>query len=412
VSEERSTKPATTKALENIENLPAGRERDRHEVAIRLERGFLASAATGQTSAEAVFEFERCLELIGNEPSLELSGALSALWNYFTARGRLDKATELVEALRALEGTSDWSTAAYNALAGALAMFRGQFHASRSALDAAAELLDRTGAPEMAEMWYAPNDPIAGMYAELGFIQFLQGDLAAAEPTFARIKDRCSTLRFPHNATTTCYTRAREASTRIEAGQLDLAAEIIDEIGSHAEKYGLGEWTMVSMSNRATLTARIALAAGEADPAVLQPHIDNLTLIVGSWRAAELNTFVASYESVLARLLTAIGDLQLARQRVELALETTRVTGAHFYDAELLRVRAHTYDDPGAQYAGLQRAIEVAREQGAVVFELRCAADAFELVGAPARPVLEEALSRIAADQDWPELARARALLG
>jgi hypothetical protein len=47
-----------------------------------------------------------------------------------------------------------------------------------------------------------------------------------------------------------------------------------------------------------------------------------------------------------------------------------------------------------------------------VVFELRCAADAFELVGDPARSALEQALNKIAADQDWPELARARALLG
>jgi hypothetical protein len=85
-------------------------------------------------------------------------------------------------------------------------------------------------------------------------------------------------------------------------------------------------------------------------------------------------------------------------------------TGVATYKAELLRVLAHTFDDADAQYAGLQQAIEVARDQGAVVFELRCAADAFELVGAPARPALDEALSRIATDQDWPELARARAL--
>jgi class 3 adenylate cyclase/tetratricopeptide (TPR) repeat protein len=401
-----------TKALESIEKLPAGRDRDRHEVTIRLERGFLASAAAGQTSAEVVVEFERCLELIGSEPSLELAGALSALWNYFAARGRLDRASELVEVLRGLEGQSDWSAAAYNAVAGALAMFRGQFTASRDALDAAAMALDRSGAPEMEEMWYAPNDPIAGMYSELGFIRFLQGDLAAAEPAFARIEARCTTLRFPYNAVTQCYTQARQASMRIEAGQFDRAAAIIDEIGHRAEEYGLGEWTMVSMSNRATLAARIALAAGESDPVLLQSHIDNLTLIVDSWRAAEMNTFVSSYESVLARLHIAVGDLQTARERVERALETTHITGARFYLAELLRVLAHTSDDTGAQYAGLLHAIEVAREQGAVVFELRCAADAFELVGEPARPALEAALSKIGADQDWPELARARALLG
>ena len=94
-----------------------------------------------------------------------------------------------------------------------------------------------------------------------------------------------------------------------------------------------------------------------------------------------------------------------------MALEMADETGVVTNKAELLRVLAHTYDDPDAQYAGLKKAIEVARDQGAVVFELRCAADAFELIGSSVRPALEEALSRIAADQDWPELARARALL-
>jgi hypothetical protein len=87
-------------------------------------------------------------------------------------------------------------------------------------------------------------------------------------------------------------------------------------------------------------------------------------------------------------------------------------TGAHFYEAELLRVRAHTYDDQGLRHAGLRSAIELAQTQGAPVFELRAAADDFELIGEPARAPLAAALSRFPADQSWPELARARALLG
>lgn len=400
------------RALADIEMLPPGRDRDRLEVTIRLERGFLATAAAGQTSPEAFTEFERCLELIGDEPSLELYGTLSALWNYFTARGRLDRATQLVEVLQTHDGMSDWSTAAYNAIAGALAMFRGQFDASRAALEAATATVDRTGVPEMEESWYAPNDPIAGMYAELGFILFLQGDLETAEPVFARIEDRCRSLRFPHNVTTLCYTRAREAMARIEAGQLDRAGRLIDEIASHAQRYGLREWEMVAASNRASLAARAALAAGESDPVVLLAHITDLTMIVESWRAAELKTFVSSYESVLARLLTAAGDLKAARQRIESALETTHATGAHYYEAELLRVLAHTYDDPAQRHTGLCRAIDEARRQGATVFELRCTADLFTMLGEPGRPALVEVLSRFPAGQDWPGLASARALLG
>jgi hypothetical protein len=97
---------------------------------------------------------------------------------------------------------------------------------------------------------------------------------------------------------------------------------------------------------------------------------------------------------------------------MNLALQVTQDTGVHFYEAELLRVRAHTYDDPGLRHTGLRAAIELAQTQGAPVFELRAAADDFELVGESARAALVDALSRFPADQTWPELARARALLG
>jgi predicted ATPase len=137
-----------------------------------------------------------------------------------------------------------------------------------------------------------------------------------------------------------------------------------------------------------------------------------MTAVVEGWRAAQLKTFLASYESVLARLLTAAGKPKAARERVNLALQMAQDTGAHFYEAELLRVRAHTYDDQARRHAGLRAAIELAQTQDAPAFELRAAADDFELVGEPARAPLAAALSRFPTDQSWPELARARALLG
>ena len=137
-----------------------------------------------------------------------------------------------------------------------------------------------------------------------------------------------------------------------------------------------------------------------------------MTAVVDSWRAAELKAYLTIFEAQLVRLHTAAGDVAAARECAARALEMVDETGIATHKAELLRAQAHTFEDPDAQYAALKHAIEVAQEQGAVVFEMRCAADAFELVGEPARPALEEALSKIGADQDWPDLARARALLG
>lgn len=399
------------RALENIEFLPPTPFRDQEEVNIRLERGFLATAGTGYTSTEATAEFERCLQLVSQEPTLDHFGTFSALWGYYTARGQLDKVTRLVDALRRIDGMSTWSTMAYNAIAGSLAMFRGQFHEARAATEAAATALDQTGAPKMEKAWYAPNDPIAGLYAEVGFIRFIQGDLHGAQPLFERIEGRCGELEFPHSAVSLCYGRLREATVRIEAGQLDLAQQIVEEVGARAEQLGLNEWVMVTTCNRMSLAARALLTAGEIDPAKLQPHIDNMTAVVEALRAAQLKTWLASYESVLARLHTAAGDRRAGRKLADLALRTTEETAVRFYQAELLRVLAHTHDDPEARHAGLCTAIDLARKQGALVFELRATADDFELIGEPARATLNDVVSRFTADQDWPELARARALL-
>ena len=399
------------RALDNIGLLPVGRVRDDREIHVRLELGFLASALSGQSSTEAAAEFERCLQLIVEEPSLDYFATFSALWSFYTSCGQLDRAQRLVDAMRHLDGMSDWASVAYKAVDGSLAAFRGEFDQARVAVEEAAAALDRTGPPQMEKAWYAPNDPIAALYAELGFIRFLQGDLSSAEPFFARIESRCEELEFPYNAITFCYGRGRETIVRIESGQLDRAVELIDEIARCAEQLGLTEWSMVAACNQVSLAARGVLATGETDPAVLQPHIDGMTTVVQALRGAQLKTFLASYESVLARLHIAAGDRQAGRERLAATFDVVEETGSRFYEAELLRVLAHTHDDPQARHESLQAAIDLARKQGALVFELRSTADDFELIGEPARPALADVVGRFPADQSWPDLARARALL-
>jgi hypothetical protein len=86
-------------------------------------------------------------------------------------------------------------------------------------------------------------------------------------------------------------------------------------------------------------------------------------------------------------------------------------TGMHFYDAELLRLRAHTYTDPAARQADVSAALALARRQGATLFELRAALDDFELRGQPAHAALVDVVRRMPAEGGVPELARAQELL-
>jgi predicted ATPase len=134
-----------------------------------------------------------------------------------------------------------------------------------------------------------------------------------------------------------------------------------------------------------------------------------MTAFVEGWRAAELRVFLMCYDAVLARVLAAVGKHDAALERADIALELAEETGMHFYDAELLRVRALTCDAPEARRAGLMEAIELARRQDAVIFELRAAADYFTQFGD--NEALTSVADRMPAGQSWPELARARALL-
>ncbi len=401
-----------SKALDIVELMSPGRARNQREVAIRLERGFLATATTGYTSAEAAAEFERCLQLVSDEPSPEMHATFGALWGYYTARGQLGRVERVIEALRQLEGVSDWTTVSYKAHAGFSAMFRGQFGAARVALEEAVAGIDQTGIPRIEQLWYTPSDRISGLYAELGFVRFVHGDLTGAETAFARISGRCEALPFPANAVSLCYGQMREVTVRVDAGQFDRAAELIADVAARAEQHGLAEWAMVAATNRIALAARRALIDASGDPAALQPHVQNMTAVVHSWRAAELKAYLSAFECILVRLHAAAGDRRAARDCAARALAMAGETGIVTHKAELLRALAHTFDDPDAQCAGLQRAIEVARNQGSLIFEMHCTADLFELSGAPSRPALEDTLSRIPADQSWPELERARALLG
>jgi hypothetical protein len=126
----------------------------------------------------------------------------------------------------------------------------------------------------------------------------------------------------------------------------------------------------------------------------------------------ELNIYITFLDAVLARVLIAAGQPEAAHERLDTALALAQETGMCFYDAELLRLLAHTHDDPAARRADITAALTLAHRQGATLFELRAALDGVELRGQPMRAALVDSASRIPTDNAWPELARAHRILG
>ena len=102
-----------------------------------------------------------------------------------------------------------------------------------------------------------------------------------------------------------------------------------------------------------------------------------MTTFVDTLRTFELNTCITFFDAVLARLLIAAGQPEQARARLDTALALAQDTGMHFYDAELLRLRAHTHTDPAARQADIDAALDLARRQGATSLRIACRAGRF-----------------------------------
>jgi hypothetical protein len=192
-------------------------------------------------------------------------------------------------------------------------------------------------------------------------------------------------------------------------GQLDRARAVAVQLIEQSKRHGFAAWHGVGMSEQCAVDARVLLASTNRDPDAVSAHIATMTKIQDTWHRIGTDANRPINDTVVGRLLIAAGQHNQARDWLDAALGITAEKGHQFYDAELLRLRAHTLTDPDARAAGFGAAVDLARRQGAPLFELRAALDDFELRGQPAREALTSAASRMVRDSGLPELVRAQA---
>jgi class 3 adenylate cyclase len=405
-----------TRALAQLDHAAPGRDRDRLEMGLRLERGRLAGAVEGYQSSAAGADYERCLQLTGTDLRDEdLFATLAALAGYYVSRADLRRVEQVLESLRAgLEHGRQWFVPVIEAYGGLVALLRGEFDTAGARLEAAIAGLastDQHGAYLHHPEWYVVNEPLVYAHTHLATARFMRGDLTGAEAEFAQAALRRERLSFPAGPYTVGYALMLEIGMRIEAGQIDRAAVLAAELSELGERHGFDGWRLAGAGLQASVGGLTAIGAGDVDQLALEGHIATLTTLVGYIRVFGANVFSTAHDAALGRLLIAAGHPETARERLDIALALAQDTGMRFYDAELLRLRAQTHADPAARQADINGALELARRQGAALFELRAALDDFELRGAPAAAALADAAKRIPANYAWSELAQAKAAL-
>ncbi|AKS31386.1 ATP-binding protein [Mycolicibacterium goodii] len=399
-----------TNALTQISNCRPGPTRDRAEFAVRLERGFILGASLGTMSGEVPREFQRCLDLAnaGNNDD-DLFAALSALVSYYVPRAELQRARDLLESLPGrLTENRRWSYPAISSALGSVLWLQGDFASARKYLGRSLEEWVEHDPRELDNAWWVNSDPVSTAHTYLALTHLVRGDLTRAEEELTASVNRCENLEYPQNAYNRQHTYFKEIWVCIECGRLDEAAAAAAEMRRSAEQTGLDLWRMVSSTEYATVKALMALRDG-ADADALQVHADRLIRRVDGSRMMSLNVYLTFHDAVIGRLLTAAGLPGRARERLDLALQHAQETGMHFHDAELMRERAHALADPADRRAQLDAAKQLANQQGATLFELRCALDCFDITGDEVS--LRSTLQRFPGDRRWPERIRAERIL-
>jgi class 3 adenylate cyclase/tetratricopeptide (TPR) repeat protein len=401
-----------THALNGLDKTPPSPEHDRHERALRLQRGFFASAAEGTGSPAAAADFECCLQLRGTERDSDLVATLIAVAGYYFSRGDLRRTVKVMESLRdSPDDGRKFFRPVVNSCLGILAWLRGELDAGRRAVDAAIEDFATSDGDDIyLAWWFIPGDPIAEAFQFLGLDCLVRGDLAGAHTELARAVARTDHLGFPQGPWSRGYVSFFEIWVRIEARRLGDAAALATDMIERSERYGIEQWQQMGLVLRAAIETLVSLEAGSGDRTGSSVDMTSCTKLLDA-ACARAGIYHGFLESIRARRLISAGQHDEARRNLDAALQKADDNDEHFYGAELLRLRSHTHVDRDARTAGFAAAAELARRQGAALFELRATLDDFELRGEPARAALVAAVSRIPTDGTMPEVALARAAL-
>ncbi|HEY2503266.1 MAG TPA: adenylate/guanylate cyclase domain-containing protein [Mycobacterium sp.] len=231
-----------TRGLAQLDHATPGPDRDRRETALRMERGFLTSAAEGYQSGEAAADFERCLHVRGDLRDDELFATLIALGNNYLVRADLRRAAQVVKSLREGLDRQQWARPAIDILFGATAYLRGDFNAATSALEAATAGGATADQHKVDAEWLRVSEPIASGCLYLALVALVRGDLTRAEAELARSARLAEGFGFPEGPYMHAYTRSMGAWLRVEAGQLDRAAAVAADMINEAERHGFDVW--------------------------------------------------------------------------------------------------------------------------------------------------------------------------
>jgi hypothetical protein len=285
---------------------------------------------------------------------------------------------------------------------GFISFFRGDFGAARRDLTAYSDAIEPLELPASLPI---PNHPLPIALCHQSYSEAVGGDLALARATSERAMSFAEDLPFPRGPFSQCYVLAIRAATEILAADVAAALQASAMQSDVAKRHGYTMWVLISELQGAMLDDAMGI-----EGAALRA-ID----IMEELRAMGAVVWAPMWYAGLGQVKLLRGETGAAAEQLDTAETFARSTGAHFWTAEITRLKGQValLDDPRST-TGVElcrEAAQLAERQGAHVFELRARLTLSEHAGDPDDL---KALGHLVESRAWegvPEVAAAQRLL-
>jgi DNA-binding SARP family transcriptional activator len=355
------------RALDLLTGLKPGLDRDSRELDVQTRLTLLLLMTKGYADPGIGPAGARALELsraVGSDRQLLTS--LVRLWAFHGVRAEFSAAAEYARDL--LDSRPNAADVTFGVgghwTAGTTALHRGQLRDARDHLKQAVILADSLPEPDEAWTEIYHHDPAVSSRVFLSLVTSLLGDQTGARQLMGQATALASHREHPFNVVMARFFDAWLSTVQQDAARVRHQAKeailLAEEQGFRL--YGamagvLHGWAIAHQSeaDRGTTEIMDALSAHDATGARMLRHFFLAMLADAQWRANRPR------QALLA---------------VEAGLAEAQAVGEHFYQAELHRLRGELLmvvapERRGEAADSLQRALTVARSQGAQLLESR-----------------------------------------
>jgi predicted ATPase len=393
-------------ALELVAKLPDDPASRLQEMRLRILIGPSLMAVKGLGSSETAANYTRALELcrLAVDTSA-LFEALSGLWTFHLVRAEHREADALAQQLLASahESKDDSHLAFANFAAGNTAFWRGQ-------LETAAERLARSIAackPGQRLNQVFVDDPAVYSRAYAAWIQHYRG---RPDHALATVRDCMQVARMQSHPRTLAMATQFAGHLHLLRREPDVVVEHCRTLASLASENGFPFYRALAE----ILAGCAAIQHGEGAQAV-----QGIKRAIDAWQSLGSGLAVPWFLGELAEGLRSIGRCDEALDVVSDALHRTEKSGERQFAAELHRIAgmlALTQNRFVEAEGSFRRAIDIARTQGARMWELRATRNLASLLKKrgdreTARAMLAEIYNWFTEGFDTLDLKEAKALL-